>query len=290
MESLSKRERSLRWLKENNLELSCIHCQESLSLSEGGLLCPNNHRFDMAKQGYFYLTTAKTDSKYDQELFEARRKIIKDSPLYRPLHHYLKAYLEEHYTKGQKLTILDAGSGEGSHLWQLHEEVDLDLSLLGVDLAKPAIQYASTYNGYILSLVADLAKLPIQDQQCDIILSILSPANYMEFDRVLKEGGKIIKVVPNSGYLGEIRQAMVDLGLADLRPYSNEDVIQSFYKHYPQAETANIQAQADLSSDEMRQLIRMTPLTWQLDNDQLEQLFQHLGSKITLDLSLLHAK
>src|SRR5690625_6690305 len=55
-------------------------------------------------------------------------------------------------------------------------------------------------------LVADLAQPPLQDGVCDIMLNILSPSNYEEFNRLLTKDGLIIKVVPRSDYLKELRQ------------------------------------------------------------------------------------
>lgn len=56
--------------------------------------------------------------------------------------------------------------------------------------------------------VADLANLPIADQSVAVIMNILSPANYQEFKRVLVDDGLIIKVVPRSDYLAELREAI----------------------------------------------------------------------------------
>lgn len=289
MESLSKKERTLKWFTNHSLELRCIYCSESLVLRDGSLICSNHHRFDMARQGYFFLAKQLSQTKYDQALFASRREIIMNSPLYGAFHEYMATYLTHNYNHRSESVILDAGSGEGSHLWQLRKQVDLELVLVGVDLSKAAIQYATSYNGDILSIVGDLADLPIQDREIDLILSILSPANYKEFDRVLKSGGEIIKVVPNKAYLIEIRQAMNELALAELEDYSNQEVVSTFYKHYPHAKTDFIRDQVTLNKTELSHLIKMTPLTWQLNESELSLLANHLQGKITLDLTILHA-
>ena len=55
-----------------------------------------------------------------------------------------------------------------------------------------------------------MANCPFQDEQFDVILNILSPANYAEFTRLLKPGGLFVKVVPESGYLKELRDVFYD--------------------------------------------------------------------------------
>ncbi len=57
-------------------------------------------------------------------------------------------------------------------------------------------------------MIGDLANLPLLDNSIDILLNLLSPANYQEFARVLKPGGLLIKVIPGSEYLKEVRQAL----------------------------------------------------------------------------------
>src|SRR5699024_11433583 len=56
-----------------------------------------------------------------------------------------------------------------------------------------------------LWLVGDLANTPIGDGSCQVILNIFSPANYMEFKRVLAPNGLVEKVVPRANYLKELR-------------------------------------------------------------------------------------
>lgn len=290
IEELNKKERTLHWFKENqNLTLSCIHCHENLQIDNLSLVCPNNHRFDMAKQGYYFLAKRSTNTKYDANLFQSRRNIIMHTSLYQPLHDYIHAYLKEHFPKGA--TILDAGSGEGSHLWQMTRPTENpDYRLLGVDLSKSAIQAATDYNGYMLAMIADLAELPIAQQQLDIVLSIFSPSNYAEFDRILKSGGELIKVIPNSGYLEEIRQALIDMEVGHIQPYSNDDVIDVFKAHYPDAKAKQIKVTQTLSHSELEDLIVMTPLTWQLTDEERLELLERLTGSMTLDVTILHGK
>ncbi|RBO11051.1 methyltransferase domain-containing protein, partial [Pantoea sp. 3_1284] len=81
---------------------------------------------------------------------------------------------------------------------------------IGIDLAKEGIAAASKAYPDIIWSVADLAAMPFADAQVDAILNILSPANYAEFSRLLKPGGVVMKVVPESGYLLELREAFYD--------------------------------------------------------------------------------
>src|SRR5699024_8841178 len=290
LNELNKKDRTVHWLNTHQaVNLSCIHCQEGLNLEENSLVCVNGHRFDMAKQGYFFMAKKASNTKYDSSLFNSRREIILNTKLYQPLHEYIGQYLREHH--GKDISMIDAGSGEGSHLWQISRQVkENEYSLIGIDLAKSAIQAATDYNGHMLSMIADLAELPVADQQIDIVCSIFSPSNYSEFDRIVKPSGELIKIIPNSGYLQEIRQALMDMEIGNIHPYSNEDVIEVFKTHYPDAKMKEIKATQKLTRSQLEDLVVMTPLTWQLSDEERQTLLTKLDGFITLDVTVLHGK
>lgn len=287
LEEMSKKDRTIYWLQTHPLNLRCVHCHERLNLDNSSLLCSNNHRYDIAKQGYYYLAKAASNVKYNRMLYQSRREIINFSPLYHELHQEISRRLNQY---NRKLLILDAGSGEGSHLRQLDTLLKCDNILIGTDLSKDAIQYATDYNGEMFSFVGDLANLPIESKQIDIVFSIFSPANYAEFDRVLKETGELIKVIPNSGYLQEVRTAMHELNIGDMQSYSNQKVLDAFYSQYPNAHEVQIKETVTLTENQINHLVNMTPLTWQLDSSQKQDVARLLEGPITLDVSVLYSR
>lgn len=287
LEEMSKKDRTIHWLQTHPLNLRCFHCHERLNLDNSSLLCANNHRYDIAKQGYYYLAKAASSVKYNRTLYQSRREIINASPLYNELHQEVSRHLNQHT---RKLLILDAGSGEGSHLKQLETLLKHENTLIGTDLSKDAIQYATDYNGEMFSFVGDLANLPIESKQIDIVFSIFSPANYAEFDRVLKANGELIKVIPNSGYLQQVRTAMNELSIEDIESYSNQKVLDAFYSHYPDAREVQIKETVNLTDNQIKHLVNMTPLTWQLDSSQKQEVAGRLKGPITLDVSVLYSK
>lgn len=287
--SISKSERTINWFQSHpTVQLQCIHCGENLNLKGKSLICQSNHQFDMNKQGYFFLANKAMSNRYDQALFTSRRQIISQSPLYDALHDKLEIILRPYYSD-KSLSILDAGSGEGSHLYRLTQTLGTQHSFIGIDLAKAGIHLASDYNGYILSLVADLTKLPFANKQFDVILSILSPANYEEFNRVLKEEGHLVKILPNAAYLKEIRDAMVKLGYLDNNRYENDSVLEVFLQHYPEAKIERVQDTVALNTIQRQALVEMTPLTWRLTDQERQSLLEEMGTNITLDLTILIA-
>lgn len=99
--------------------------------------------------------------------------------------------------------------------WE-HKEV------IGIDISKQGIQFASKNDEATMWLAGDIAHLPLKDNSVDIILNILSPANYEEFGCVLKSDGLVIKTVPGKEYLIEIRKAY------SKKEHNNSNVIELF--------------------------------------------------------------
>ena len=120
-------------------------------------------------------------------------------------------------------TVLDIGCGEGYYSRKLQEAYS-EATFYAFDLSKESVQLAakSDASWKVNWFVGDLAHLPIQSKSMEVILDIFSPANYAEFERVLKDEGIIIKVVPTSSHLKEIRQLAQDQ--LTKQSYSNKEI------------------------------------------------------------------
>ena len=116
-------------------------------------------------------------------------------------------------------------------------------------------------------------------------MSILSPSNYQEFDRVLAPGGRVFKVIPNAGYLAEIRKA---LGQETVKQtYDNQATRQVFESHYRHHQAYLVKEKRLLTPQAKADLVAMTPLTWHLDASQASQLVESLPDEFLLDLTVL---
>lgn len=147
----------LQWI------FQCPLCQTKMEVDEGGsLICQNRHTFDFAKQGYVNLLTRPTATKYDKDLFKARRKINTEEKFFQPLIKKLVQLIVDQFpVRNHSILILDTGCGEGSHLAEivhlLGKEGYSNLQAIGIDIAKAGIiEAAKTYENLFWS-VADLA-------------------------------------------------------------------------------------------------------------------------------------
>lgn len=243
--------------------LACPLCQQSLAMEENSLKCLNRHSYDIAKFGYVNLAPqVKQARDYDKTSFQ-NRKVILEAGFYQHILDELQDLLQ---TLPEEQTILDVACGEGYYARKIQEEFP-NKEIYAFDLSKDSIQLAakSDQSLAVKWFVGDLAHLPVQEQSMDVLLDIFSPANYHEFQRVLKKEGLIIKVIPTENHLKEIRQKAAQY--LDKKDYSNQDIIQHFQKHFTILSRKTIESTHELHSEEKTALLQMTPLLFHVEKN-----------------------
>jgi 23S rRNA (guanine745-N1)-methyltransferase len=284
---VSRKEHVAAYLRTHDSIFACPICRADLIAKIGqSLICRNNHTFDIAKQGYVNTLTHPVKSNYEKSLFEARREMIKEVGLYEPLHERINEILREQapgIKDGDYTYLLDAGTGEGSHLEQVLRMRESNFVGVGVDLAKEGVRLAATvYEG--IWLVADLANMPVKDHMFSAVLNILSPANYEEFKRVLRQHGLLIKVVPGSTYLKELREFAFQE--EEKKTYQNDKTVARFKEKFKEVHVEKITYTKRLQADDFRKLIQMTPLTWSSDQEAIMNTVNE-EMELTIDLDIL---
>ena len=245
---------------------SCPFCQQALFLSENSLKCKNKHSFDLAKFGYVNLAPQVKQSKdYDKSNFQ-NRQLILEAGFYQPI---LKKLLEILSSLPQHGNLLDIGCGEGYYARNLQVQLP-DKHIYAFDLSKESIQLAakSDHSLTVNWFVGDLAHIPIQDASMDMILDIFSPANYQEFQRVLQKNGLLIKVIPSSQHLQEIRSIVAEQ-LTNTN-YSNHKIIEHFEEAFTITNSYDVAATFNLRENEKAALLHMTPLLFNIDIDKID--------------------
>ncbi|MDQ0857851.1 cyclopropane fatty-acyl-phospholipid synthase-like methyltransferase [Bacillus sp. V2I10] len=202
MFKINKRIKGAKYLSNFESIFKCPICDSPMNVFElKSLICSNNHTFDFAKHGYINLTTHPVRTKYSKDLFEARRKLIAEDGFFEPLSKAIAEIINKHVgIKKGTISLIDMGCGEGSHLSNICDIVSSDyqktVTGVGIDISKEGILVASKNYTNKIWAVADLANTPFNDKQFDVMLNILSPSNYTEFNRLLKADGLLVKVVP----------------------------------------------------------------------------------------------
>ncbi|MBP3038745.1 methyltransferase domain-containing protein [Bacillaceae bacterium Marseille-Q3522] len=270
---------------------TCPVCGGDMKIvSSKSLVCVNGHLFDLAKQGYVNLTTHPVTVKYDKKLFTARKTVM-DSGFFTPLIKQISEYIKKEFDNNQKINILDAGCGEGSHLAAIKNNIDLQhksAAIVGIDLAKEGISKAAKNHPEIIWCVADLANSPFKDHTFHVILNILSPANYTEFHRLLNENGIVMKVIPQRDYLKELRE--IFFAGQEKQAYSSENTQEIFSTHFEVIEKQPLRYCVNVDQSTLEPLIRMTPLSWGAKEEKIQSVLESQLDQITVDFVILIGK
>ncbi len=274
---LKKIERGTMFIQTQSDLFRCPTCHQMMHAQEKALVCLEGHRFDVSKKGTLYFLNHQIKTDYDREMFEHRRKLIVHG-MYQPLLDLLQPFC-------QNQRILDVGCGEGSFLQQLNEQATL-LPSVGFDISKEGVYLASDYGENVFWCVADLTNLPFQEDRFTTILNIFSPSNYQEFQRVLVDGGQLIKVVPRSGYLKELRAAFYPED-EKKQHYSNQAVVEKFQETFREGERQTLTYVFDIPESCQLSLLEMSPLEWGVSMEIKEKLQKKPLKRITIDLDIL---
>jgi len=293
-DKMKKIDLAKRLISYNSQLFKCPVCGKEMNIVDSpSLVCINKHSFDLSSKGYINMLLKSNKTKYDKEMLESRNIISKSGffdPMLDPINNFILKQIST--ARLQRGFVLDAGCGEGSHLSRILAAINIKSNMklqgVGIDISKEGIRIATRDYMNIIWCVADLANLPFNDKQFDIVLNILSPASYTEFSRILKDNGILIKVVPGSDYLIQLRNVFYDK--TDKKSYSNEQVIQLFTKNFHVIEKQRITYKVDLDEISLNHLMNMTPLTWNIEKEKMQRANKMRISKITADFHIIFGK
>ena len=266
--------------------LACPVCGKQLDL--GGpqgrsLVCSFGHSFDLAKQGYVNLYRGKPINEYTKESFQERQAIL-EKGMYAHLLDEICRFLSDYAGPAkspvpgavpEKKVLLDAGCGEGYYTREIALRFGDALELYGTDLSRDSIQLAAgTANGMgsgpadIKWFVSDIGRLPVADKSVDYVLDIFTSANYQEFQRVLADGGYLIKVIPGEGHVKELREAASDQLYH--KEYKERRGAAVFGEHFDVVLQKTVSRTFEVTPEERDIFIRMTPLLFAVDKSKID--------------------
>ncbi len=270
--------------------LSCPKCHSNMFIKNPySLICQNNHCFDLSKRGYVNFLLGSVKVNYNKEMLNSRY-IVSQYGFFNPIIDKITQLIRKkiNTSKNSQVRILDAGCGEGYHLSSIIKNLksggNYNLQGIGIDISKDGISIASSHSKEIIWCVGDLANTPYKNGQFDIITNIFSPSNYFEFNRILRDDGLVIKVVPGPNYLIELRNGFYQ---GEKDNYSNENVLQKFKENFHVLYSEHIHHKTYVEKKYIKDFIKMTPLSWGSSNESIVQFLNQDSLKLSVDFIIL---
>ena len=272
---------------ETNLELFlCPKCQsEFVEVRGNSMVCFNKHQYDLSKKGTIHFPNHHLESDYDREMLLSRRKMIQNE-LYAPLENKLITYINQ-FTGNT--TIVDMGCGEGSFVDRLSQKSLGATTWTGFDLSKDGVHLASDFSEKAFFFIGDVTQMPFQNDSIDILLNIFSPSHYEEMSRVLNKEGLIIKVIPESGYLKEMREIFYQDNI-EKQSYSNENVYEKFKKDVDLISEERLTYTFPVIHKDYEDVLKMSPIHWGATSEAKAYAKKHPFKELTIDVKILVGK
>lgn len=274
------------FLEEHLGLFQCPKCKKAFKEVQGNsLVCQNHHQFDLSKKGTIHFPSHHLTSDYDKDMLLSRRKMIQQG-LYGSIEKTIIELLSE---LPKEATIVDMGCGEGSFVERLKGQVNPEKHFIGFDLSKDGVQLASDFSEKAFFFIGDVTDMPFQNQKIDCLLNIFSPSHYEEMLRVLKPEGIIIKVIPESYYLKEMRELFYHDN-PDKQEYSNENVYEKFKKDVSLIKEERITYQFPIIHKDFEDTLKMSPILWGASDQAKQHAIDNYFSELTIDVKILVGK
>lgn len=261
--------------------LACPVCGDGLDRGERGLACDRGHAFDIAREGYAGLLTGSTPpGTGDSKEMVADRVRFQTAGHYDPLGRALAEALAQ--TVPAPL-IADVGGGTGHYLTQVLDARP-DAVGLTLDVSKFAVRRAARAHERGGAVTADTWRpLPLRTGSVDALLNVFAPRNAAEFRRVLRPGGVLVVVTPDTDHLAELR---APLGLLEVDPRKDERLAESLHGDFAPAQARPLRFTMELTHEDAATVVGMGPSARHITPADLRDRIAALPAPVTVTASV----
>lgn len=246
----------------------CPLCATSLQLNKKSYVCENNHRFDLAKQGYLNLLPVQfkhsAEPGDNKQMMQSRREFL-EAGFYEPMAKAVAMMVEANQPKH----LLDLGCGEGYYSRKIEAYCSNAMLLHGIDIAKFAIAAAAKKHPNARFIVASNNRLPYADHYFDFVLRVFAPSNDDELRRVLQPSGLLLTVTPGPRHLWQLKKFIY----AEVKEHALENELPQGFERI---DTQRISYKIAPNPQQRIALLQMTPFAWRA-NESVQQAIKDIA-------------
>ena len=241
------------------MNLICPICEKPLSRQENRFLCPENHSFDIARQGYVNLLPIQR--KHSAHPGDTREQVLSrreflSGGFYAPIAEALAAAAKKYDACGP---ILDVGCGEGYYCTRLARAINAEL--VGLDISKDAVRYAAGKYKDARWLCATAARIPVEDGAAGLLTSLFAVTLPEEFRRVLRENGLFFQVLAAQDHLLGLKRIIYDQ-----LTFKEKDT-QPEFPGFERVQSISIRFSFTVEGKQVQNLLSMTPHVFRISKN-----------------------
>lgn len=182
---------------------------------------------------------------------------------------YIK--LNEYIYKGQEdYNIIDSGCGPGFYMNKLKEFLNSKkkkFKICGFDISEQAIELAKKTFKDLEFFYGDVNSIPVPDKSQDAVICVFSCKNYKEYNRILKNHGKVYIVT--SGGKNHFKEILSRFGIEKEK---NFEKMEAEFKssNFKENKREFLEYRINLNSkEEIRQIIETIPYHLEFPEENL---------------------
>ena len=246
------------------MKLLCPVCNGELNKVDRQFVCPNNHSFDIARQGHVNLLVVQQKHSKNpgdtREQVLSRREFLEEGH-YAPICNALIDAARELNIIGP---ILDVGCGEGYYSARLADALNAELT--GLDISKEAVRCAAAKYKGKLWMCATAAHIPVADASAQLVTSLFALTLPEEFARVLQPGGYYFQVLAAEDHLLDLKSIIYE------ELHHNEKDTVPDLPGFELVRSVPIRFDFTVEGQQVRNLFSMTPHVFRIGKTGAERL------------------
>jgi len=246
--------------------LACPVCAAALILRATDAVCPNNHAFDRARTGYWNLLLSNKKQSAEPgdspAMLQSRRAFLR-AGFYDPIAAATATVVGDVLAGRSGGHVADLGCGEGFFTARLKDALAASVTpaVYGVDISRPGITMATSYDRAITWIVASLHRSPFQPHSLDVALSMFAPIDAVDVRRILREDGALVTVTPGPDHLDMLRLIIY----SSVRPHPETPTPLANDTLFARTASTRVRYSITLESPEhISHLLAMTPYYWHI--------------------------
>jgi len=235
-----------------------------LTLSAGAAACANAHSFDRARSGYLNLLLTKQSAEPgDSAAMLRSRRAFLQAGFYDRMSQAANDAVATIAGGRPAAQIADIGCGEGFFTARLKQSQPAAV-VYGVDISRPGVRMATTYDREIYWIVASLHRSPFLPRSLDAVLAMFAPIDAADARRVVRDDGALVTVTPGPDHLDALRAVLY----TTVEPHPSTPALMADDTLFlPSGSTRVRYAIVVDSPAQIMNLLSMTPYYWNISRE-----------------------